>query len=68
MIPRLVADIQKAIDNSCYFSALALALTLPAEKQHIPMKAVVASAILIGMKKLSALRKSHQMKTMRCHI
>lgn len=29
MIPRLVADIQKAIDNSCYFSALALALTLP---------------------------------------
>ena len=29
MIQRLVEDINKALDNECYFSALALALTLP---------------------------------------
>ena len=70
MLQRLIDDINKALDNDCFFSALSLALTLPdiCGKAKYPNEKSSKKDTLTGMMSMSGLMSNVPEKKEKCLI
>lgn len=70
MLQRLIDDMNKALDNDCFFSALSLALILPdvCGKAKYPTEKNNKKDIPIGTTSMSVLMSNARVKRGKCLI